>query len=201
MKIEAFEAYKLNRALRLHFNTEYDGTKYNFKLKDIGGSYDKFKNRRDTFWYSKITKKFEADELKHALVANYIMGSPQGGLHETTFEQNYKKWCGRVAVLEYTFTNDLGMFKTLLGTDVPILSELFTEVGRPWAVIQYEKQKVCLETLVILDRLTGFIVKCGNCDSVIWPKTKRLIQKYSPFLTFDIPKYKQILLEHFPVER
>ena len=47
--MEAYEAYKIYHALKLHFNSDYDYTKYNGKAKVTVDSYLKRKDR--TFLY------------------------------------------------------------------------------------------------------------------------------------------------------
>jgi len=53
--MEAFEAYKIYHALKLHFTSDYDYTKYHGKAKVTVDSYLK---RKDRPFFAKVARKY-----------------------------------------------------------------------------------------------------------------------------------------------
>jgi len=199
MKTDAFGAYKIYLALKLHFTTSYDAVKYNFKTK---ADPEKFRNSPQAWWYHKLSERYDFDQIKEAFVAQFIEGVKWGGVRDPNFDKTYIDWKKRHDALQYTFRNDLELMwhDIAAGSGDPILADLFTPAAtRPWVVVQWEKKRITLETLVILDKLTNFTVKCGCTDTILWPLRTALIHKYSPFVSIDRPSYKTILLKQFPL--
>ena len=58
---------------------------------------------------------------------------------------------------------------------------------------------VSLETLCIINRLTGFISKANEqiTDTILWPDLFKKISKFQSFLKFDDNKMKKIILDIF----
>ena len=84
--IDPFESYKLYNALKLHFETDYDAVKYNFKSNVSSQSFFK---RRDKYFFAKIAKHYEKD-LKGYYVANFKHGvSYVGEMVNEVGEKNY----------------------------------------------------------------------------------------------------------------
>ena len=69
----------------------------------------------------------------------------------------------------------------------------------PRVVQKWMEGDITLETLVILDSLTGFVKKEGKniAETIIWPDISRKIRKYSPFVRVDKKKYSNILKKTF----
>ena len=69
----------------------------------------------------------------------------------------------------------------------------------PRVVQKWMEGDITLETLVILDALTGFVKKEGKniAETIIWPDISRKIRKYSPFVRVDKKKYSNILKKTF----
>ena len=75
--MEAYEAYKIYHALKLHFNSDYDYTKYNGKAKVTVDSYLK---RKDRPFFAKVARKYITPEnTKNFFVSNFIV-NPKVGL-------------------------------------------------------------------------------------------------------------------------
>jgi hypothetical protein len=201
MKTNAFNAYKRYLALRLHFNSDYNALKYNYNVR---ADEEKFRNKPEAYWFNKLSERFTVDDLTNAFVANFVAGKKWGGMHDPTFDDTYKAWLAKMESLTYTFINDLEFLADWAEHEenwpLITLADLFKIWnGAPAVSVLYLRKKINLETLVILDKLTNFSVKCQCTDTIIWPSTKRLIEKYRPFVEIDVPKFKKILLDHFPI--
>ena len=67
--MEAYEAYKIYHALKLHFNSDYDYNKYNGKAKVTVDSYLK---RKDRPFFAKVARKYLTSEnTKNFFISNY----------------------------------------------------------------------------------------------------------------------------------
>ena len=61
------------------------------------------------------------------------------------------------------------------------------------------QEEISLETVVILNSIFGFIDRESKniSDTIIWPDTRRLIEKYTPFVNFNVDKCKKLLTKKF----
>ena len=59
--MDPYESYKLYNALKLHFESDYDAVKYNFKTTVKPQSFFK---RKDKYFFAKIAKTYEKDLLE-----------------------------------------------------------------------------------------------------------------------------------------
>jgi hypothetical protein len=64
----------------------------------------------------------------------------------------------------------------------------------PYIIKAFLRKTISLETLVILEKLNGFVEIYDKeiSDTVVWPDVSRLIKKYKPFLILDLEKYDGI---------
>ena len=65
--VDPFESYKLYNALKLHFESDYDAIKYNFKSNVTPNSFFK---RRDKYFFAKIARNQK--DLLNYYVFNFI---------------------------------------------------------------------------------------------------------------------------------
>ena len=61
------------------------------------------------------------------------------------------------------------------------------------------QEEISLETIDILNSILGFIPRESKkiSDTLIWPDIKRKIEKYTPFVSFDVIKCKNLLQKGF----
>lgn len=203
----AFDAYQKYLALKLHFsNKDFDAIKYNFKTKGL--SLENFRNRREAYWFGKIAKKYP-DEVIQAFTAQFVEGKKYGGMFEgEAFDVTYQDWKRRIQSLTYLYEEDLKYLAEnipeahLVDLLVPVTG--WSEKGNvPFLVKEYYKGKVNLESVVVLDKLTGFVRKSDDkiADRIKWPRTAMLIRKYSPLLPTpaDLGELRTMLLKYFPL--
>ena len=192
--IDPFESYKLYNALKLHFETDYDAVKYNFKSNVSSQSFFK---RRDKYFFAKIAKQYEKD-LKGYYIANFKHGvSYVGEMVNEVGEKNYIEHKKTLESLTRVFQNDINK----LSEQKMEFDNLFkSQDGQHPLIIQlWMQEEITLETVVILNSLIGFIPRESKkiSDTLIWPDIKRKIEKYTPFVNFDSTKCKLIILNGF----
>jgi len=192
--IDPFESYKLYNALKLHFETDYDAVKYNFKSNVSSQSFFK---RRDKYFFAKIAKQYEKD-LKGYYIANFKHGiSYVGEMVNEVGEKNYIEHKKTLESLTRVFQNDINK----LSEQKMEFDNLFkSQDGQHPLIIQlWMQEEITLETVVILNSLIGFIPRESKkiSDTLIWPDIKRKIEKYTPFVNFNSTKCKLIILNGF----
>ena len=185
-----FQAYKMYLALRAHFQTEdYDVIKSRGKIR---ASQKSFVGSGKAFSFRRLTKLYKDDEICDFMVANFITGDRWGGVFDADATRRYKEWKRRVESLRYQFNQDLDQ---LAGKD------LFSyDTGEhPVVIKEFLGGRISIETLVILDRLTGFVTRFDEqgVDTLMWPDISRTIRKYRPFLRVELEQYKKIYDEKF----
>ena len=191
--MEPYDAYRYYMAIKLHFETDdYDAPKYNFKTSVKPQSFWK---RKDKYHFAKVGKKFDkADELVQFYVSKFTNENKWiGDMLEG--DQQYADWQKKNQSLSYIFQNDIN---TLAGK-VENFDDLFSVDTHPLVVKEYLSDNICLETVVILDKLTNFMRKADKqiTETIVWPDVSRLIRKYKTFVSCDLNKMKKIVLQGF----
>ena len=191
---DPFESYKLYNALKLHFETNYDAIKYNFKSNVTPQSFFK---RKDKYFFAKLAKKYNG-ELKEFYVSQFINTEKYvGDMMDSEAEQNYMKYKKIKESIHRVFSVDINR----IGEENVPFDNLFEAVDgqHPLIVKLWMQEEISLETVVILNSIFGFIDRESKniSDTIIWPDTRRLIEKYTPFVNFNVDKCKKLLTKEF----
>lgn len=194
-KVDPFESYKLYNALKLHFETDgYDAIKYNYKSNVTPKSFFK---RRDKYFFAKIAKNYEKDLLTY-FVSNFKNGVGYvGDMINDSGERNYLDHKRVQESIHRVFTIDINK----LYDQESNFDELFkSQSGQlPLVIKLWMQEEISLETVVILNSILGYVKREASqiSDTITWPDTKRKIEKYTPFVSFDVNKCKNILTKVF----
>jgi hypothetical protein len=188
--MDAFDAYKMFLSLKRHFTigSNYDYFKYNGKTN---ASKQAFDTRRDKYSFHKLSKKEHAQDF---IVSNFIKHGPNiwigDLLTDSKYEDTYNLWVKRKESISYIFKNDLEQLDNInedlksINGDYPRLLQL------------YMRNLVCIETIIILSNLLGFIKTWNKdiSDPIVWPDIYNTCIKYIPFMEYDIQKLKKIAI-------
>ncbi len=194
MSTDPFESYKLYNALKLHFESNYDAVKYNFKSNVTPTSFFK---RKDKYFFAKLAKKYNG-ELKDFYVSQFINTETYiGDMMDSEAEQNYKDHKRIQESIHRVFSIDINR---LTEENVPF-DYLFkaSDNAYPLVVKLWLQEEISLETVVILNAIFKFIDRESKniSDTIIWPDTRRLIEKYEPFVSFNRNKCLNLLTKGF----
>ena len=191
---DPFESYKLYNSLKLHFETDnYDAIKYNFKTSVKPTSFFK---RKDKYFFAKLANTY--DDLLDFYVANFKNDVKYVGdmlnEHGERYYREHKKVCES---LTYTFENDINKLYES-NSDFDALLEA-KDNEHPFVITYWLQDEIHLETVVILDSITGFVDRENKkiSETIIWPDIFRKITKYKPFVKFDKTKCVNILKKTF----
>lgn len=193
---DPFESYKLYNALKLHFEGSYDAIKYNYKTNVTPKS---FLNRKDKYFFAKLAKKYNGS-LKEFYVSQFINEQKYvGDMMDSEAESYYATYKKIKESIHRMFSIDINKIIDLnIGVKFDSLFESI-DGQQPTIVQMWMQEDITLETVVILNSILGFIQREDSkiSDTIIWPDNKRKIEKYTPFVSFDINKCKTVLMEKF----
>jgi hypothetical protein len=104
----SFDAYKTYLALKNHFSKpKYDYFKYAGKSR---ASVDSFNKRKDKYWFERISRQKNDEELKNFFLSNFVaLDNPQAvwiGQLMREGEDAYQQWVKRQQSLKYIFTQE-----------------------------------------------------------------------------------------------
>ena len=194
--MEPYDAFRFYQSMKLHFESDsYDAIKYNYKTSVKPQSFWK---RRDKYFFAKVGKKFDnVSELIRYYAAYFIEDKHWIGemLEDESIYQAYQK---RMQSLGYTFENDMCAL-----SDIGNLDQILdSSDGHPKIITAYISGDINIESVVILDQLTGFMKRANKeiSETIMWPDVSRKIRKYSPFVQYDLEKAKKIVLKVFTPE-
>lgn len=193
---DPYESYKLYNALKLHFESSYDAVKYNFKTNVSSQSFLK---RKDKYFFAKLAKKYNGN-LKDFYVSQFINEQKYvGDMMDSEAESYYATYKKIKESIHRMFSIDINK---IIDINIGVkFDNLFESVDgqQPMIVQMWMQEDITLETVVILNSILGFIQREDSkiSDTIIWPDNKRKIEKYTPFVSFDINKCKTMLMEKF----
>ena len=198
MTIEPYDVYKYYMAMKLHFESDtYDALKYNYKTSAKPQAFFK---RRDKYHFAKLGRKYESvNELVNFFIAQFTHSSDNKWIGNMLNDEDaYNQWQKRIQSLSYTFETDINS----LAEEVDSFDDLFEitdESPYPVVVNAYMQETISLETVVILESLTGFLSVADKkvTDTIVWPEISKRIRKYQPFLNFNDLKIKNIVFRVF----
>jgi len=194
VKVTPFEVYTTYLGMKNHFTKDkYDFIKYSGRTRASVASFNK---RRDRYFFERMSRKKDDNEIVNYFIANFISHDDPGkvwiGEIIQNGETNFKEWQRRNQSLSYIFGNEVEGIFTRDNFD----SYFHTQGQHPKILKSYLRKEISLETLVILDKILGFRSRLDKkLDDPIWSTVSLKIKKYDPFLNIDVFKFKKILKE------
>ena len=193
---KGFEAYKTYLALKRHFTSDYNYFKYNGKIR---ASEESFLRRKDRFFFRKLSKKYNKEELVDFYVSNFIISNNWvGNLVSQESEDNYVQYKRRRESLSYHFDVELRwVIDHCRDRNLELNKLLLVEDNNHPLLLKFLLQKkISIDTLIIMDSVLKFLSHWDdNLDDIVWEEKKRLIIKYNKFLTYDPFTYRKKLKE------
>jgi len=195
--MEPYDVYKYYMAMKLHFESDsYEAPKYNYKTSARPQSFFK---RRDKYHFAKLGRKFdEPKELIDFFTAQFTASDKTWVGDMLQDEEKYTEWQRRQQSLTYNFEQDINKLAEEAGTFDELLE---TQEGNnyPLVIERYLQDEISLETVVILDRLTGFMRRADRAitETIVWPDLSKRIRKYGLLLRFDTDRMRRVVLRIF----
>ena len=137
----------------------------------------------------KFTTTSEQD-IEMFFVAN-LKNNPKiwiGELLEDQYREEFLKYKAYIESLSYNVMQELE--EILESTDSPAEAFISVDGQNPKTLELYYQGKVSEETLIVLDRIVGFISYWNKklSDPIIWPNKSKFLKKYEKF----VPEVSQV---------
>jgi len=190
-----FETYKTYLAFKNHFTKkDYDYFKYCGRSR---ASISSFHKRKDRYFFERLSRQKNDDEIKAYFVANFVECDDPDRLWIGEIirsgEDTYTNWMKRSQSLFYLFKTEIEVF---IRKDN--FEKLFDcKTGNHPEILKKHLQKaISIETITILDLILEFTKKFDKkLTDPVWEFISLRIQKYKPFINIDVEKYKEVLKE------
>lgn len=200
--MDGFKAYRYYLAIKLHFTTD----KFNvFENRgNVKGTREAFNARNDRYIFEKLAMKRPNDkEIIQFFVSNFAYGNDTAIYAGQEAEDNFQEWQRRKQSVTKVFIDDLASMITHIETNKLKHSALFnfTENEYPVVLKMFLGRKIAIESLRIIDDLTGVLDKWKDNPTVkyIWDDELRRVIKLTGFVKYDKIKIGKIF-EHFKEE-
>tara|TARA_B100001996_G_scaffold284310_1_gene224621 strand:- start:1322 stop:1915 length:594 start_codon:yes stop_codon:yes gene_type:complete len=192
MRISGFECYRTYLALKNHFGTgNYDYFLYGGKTSV---KEQTFKMRKDRYFFEAMARKRSDKEIVEFFLSNFVASDDPSKLWIRSIiregEGNYISWKKIQTNLTYRFSSDID---EILESDLDSVLSC-KEGSHPIILKRYLSGKICIETMVILDRILKFKKDYDNIlKDPIWESVSSKMHKYSPFVKVETDKFIQIV--------
>ena len=190
-----FEVYTTYLAFKNHFSKQnYDYFKYCGRSR---ASLQSFYKRKDRFFFERMSRQKNDDEIKAYFVANFTeCDDPERlwiGEIIRSGEDIYNNWLKKSQSLSYMFKEQCEIF---ISKDN--FNDLFfcKKGNHPELLKRYLQKSISLETLVILNMILHYVKDFDKkMSDPVWETVSLKIRKYEPFLNIDVEKYRKIIKE------
>ena len=149
--MNGYQTYQIYQSLKLHFTSDYDAVKYNFKT---AVRQDTFERRRDRYFFEKLSRRFNKEKLIHYFTSNLIQ-NPSVWIGDMS-DEIYNDYIARYDKLTYMLSQDMNLmsdkgysFDQLCTTSDNNSSNLFLESLRA--------DEIQLESVVLVDIMVNFL--------------------------------------------
>ena len=187
-KNNGYQAYQIYQSLKLHFTTDYDAVKYNYKTSVKQSSFDR---RRDRYFFEKLSRRFNKEELIHYFTANLIEN--QKVWIGDMSDEIYSDYVARYDKLTYMFDEDV-KFLYNKGYTFDQLCSTTQDCSTNPLLEALRAHEIRLETVVLMDILVNFLKRLRATISDPLGINKEMIDmliKYKPImLQKPLPKNK-----------
>jgi len=201
-RLDEFGVYSLYLACKLHYaNGTYNAVKYRFKTSAKPASFWK---RKDRYFFYKVGKRFgfKKNLILDFFNAHFIEDISWVGtmLENETIWTDYQK---RLQSFKYRFETDINTLcdDHCESGNLPFDTLFITQPGdsHPPIIKSLLQGDIMLETIIVLNKLLGFIKKMNITETLVWPDLENKILKYGIMLDLKLnaDNYKRIVLNVF----
>jgi len=199
--VHGFDVYRTYLGFKQHFsNPNFDFFQYDGK---VNAKEETYQQRSDFWFFETIAKKLTDQEVKEYMLASFVSSEDPTKVWIGDIKRNGRNlwmvWQKQQSGLTYTFQQDCQRLVGLMEEKQYSFNDLFKTVdGHPPSLRLHIKKQICLETLIILDMVLGFMVHWDQqLIDPLWEQTSFKIKKYRPFLSINTTKYRGLVKEAF----
>lgn len=199
MQISPKSVYQLYIMTKRHFSGTYDCIKYNWKIRVSDSA---FANRRDKYFFDRLSKKYNLGELYRIFICNLI-ANPDAWVGEISGAdalQFYRDQMGKIDRASYLYKEDLeNLIYFCKNKDIKF-SQLFEcSKGQPIIFKLLQQEAINTETFILLDTVLKFTntMDSSLADDIVWIEYRKRVNGYKNLLNINAEKAKSIMIETF----
>jgi len=196
-----FDVYKIYLAVKLHFTSkDYDFYKYGGK---VNCKLETFTKRNDRYFFHKLSKKYNENEILDFFVANFITDSKKwiGNLLQNDGKDVYLDYKKRKDAFAYHFRADcLSIHNDFVRNNISFNDGFVCLNGQHPRLLRLLLQKrISLQTTVVLNHFLSFSKNWDKeiTEKVVWSKISSTIARLKTFVSFNVTECKMIMKEVF----
>jgi len=149
--MSGYIAYQIYQSLKLHFTTDYNAVKYNYKTAVKQSTFEK---RRDRYFFEKLSRRFNREQLIDYFTANIIEKNNVwiGDMSDDV----YSDYTARYDKLTYMFEQDM---KTLSnkGYTFNEICSTTSDFSQSPILEALRSGQINSESVILLDILVNFL--------------------------------------------
>ena len=107
--MDGYQAYQIYQSLKLHFTSDYDAVKYNYKT---AVKQNTFERRKDRYFFEKLSRNYNKEKLIHYFTAN-LVHNPNMWIGDMN-EKIYNDYISRYDKLTYMVTQDMKLMSSFM---------------------------------------------------------------------------------------
>ena len=196
-----FDVYKIYLAVKLHFTSkDYDFYKYGGK---VNCKLETFTKRNDRYFFHKLSKKYNENEILDFFVANFITDSKKwiGNLLQNDGRDVYLDYKKRKEAFAYHFKQDCGNIASDFSRRNISFDDGFIPIGgqHPRVLRLLIQRKISYQTTIVLNHYLGFVKNWDKeiTEKIVWPEISLKVTRLKPFINFNATECKLIMKETF----
>ena len=196
-----FDVYKIYLSVKLHFTSkDYDFYKYGGK---INCKLETFTKRNDRYFFHKLSKKYNENEILDFFVANFITDSKKwiGNLLQNDGKDVYLDYKKRKEAFAYHFRADcLSIHNDFVRNNISFDNGFKCHNGQHPRLLRLLLQKrISLQTTIVLNHFLSFSKNWDKeiTEKVVWSKISSTIARLKTFVSFNVTECKIIMKEVF----
>ena len=200
MMYGGFDVFKTYLAVKNHFTTDYDFSKYGGR---VTASLESFTKRPDRYFFHKLSKRYNERDILDYFVSNFAVDSNKwiGNLINNEGSENYSRFKRYKDAFEYHFRNDCVCVSNVITADNIRFDDVFSvDSGQhPRLLRLLLSEQISIQSVIILDKVLGFVKRWDKeiKETIIWPEKSFKLKKLNPFIKFNLTKCKFIMKEVF----
>jgi len=197
--MHGFDVYRTYLAMKLHFsNDKFDFFQYDGKVNAKETTYQ---DRNDFYFFETVARKYNETEIKEYMLASFVEAEDPTkvwiGDIKRAGRDCWLVWAKRQQSLAYIVEQDFDSVVKYMEEAQCSFNNLFeTMGGHPPLLRLFYKQRLNIETLIVLDLILGYgTIWNDRLKDPLWEQLSFKIKKYKPFLSIPSKKYKAMLLD------
>lgn len=146
-----YQTYQIYQSLKLHFTSDYDAVKYNFKT---AVRQDTFERRRDRYFFEKLSRRFDKEKLIHYFTSNLIQ-NPNGWIGDMS-DEIYNAYIARYDKLTYMLSQDMNLMSDKGYSFDQLCTTSDNNTSNP-LLESLRSGEIQLESVVLVDIMVNFL--------------------------------------------